>query len=163
MAWGMTAGVVAGLVPAFAGPIHLVTQCLLVALETVASRAAAVPISSVGLDWVLVAAVACGGLGWWRLLPGGRVAVAAVVIALALQLRPSPPDGDHPVGSASTLTVHDGITSLRLGDEFSPVDLVTDVRHLGVRHLDVVVTSDPAAVTTALVGRITVGQVVPSE
>lgn len=163
MAWGMTAGVVAGVVPALAGPIHVVTRALLLGLETVASTAADVPISSVGLDWVAVAAVTLGGLGWWRLVPGGRLVVAVVLGVLALQLAPSPGEGSHPVGNASTLTVHDDITSLRLGDEFRPVDLVTDVRHLGVRHIDIVVAADPDAVTVALAGRITVGQVVPPE
>lgn len=163
MAWGMTAGIVAGLVPALAGPVHAVTRVLLVGLETVASLAADVPISSVGLDWVLVAAVALGGFGWWRLVPGGRLVAAAVLVILALQLRPSPPEGDHVVGNDSTLTVHNGMTSLQLGDEFRPVDLVTDVRHLGVRHLDTVVAADPEAVRAALVDRITFGRIVPPD
>ena len=163
MAWGMTAGIVAGLVPALAGPVHAVTRVLLVGLETVASLAADVPISSVGLDWVLVAAVSLGGFGWWRLVPGGRLVAAAVLVILALQLRPSPPEGDHVVGNDSTLTVHNGMTSLQLGDEFRPVDLVTDVRHLGVRHLDTVVTADPEAVRAALVDRITFGRIVPPD
>ncbi len=160
MAWGMTAGVVAGAAPGVADPIHVVTRVLLAALETVASTAAEMPISSVGLDWVLVASAALSGIGWWRLAPGGRLAAAAVLIVLAFQLRPSPADGDHPVGNSSTLTVQNGLTSLRLGDEYRPVDLVTDVRHLGVRHLDVVVTSDPGSVGAALVDRISVGRVV---
>lgn len=163
MAWGMTAGVVAGVLPALAGPIHLVTRALLVCLEKVASTAADVPVSSVGLDWVLVAVVLAAGRGWWRLVPGARPAVAAVLVVLVLQLRPSPPEGSHPVGQASTLSVHNGTTVLRLGDEFGPLELVTDVRHLGVRHLDVVVAADPEQVTAALADRISVGRVVPDQ
>ncbi|MEM7288735.1 MAG: ComEC/Rec2 family competence protein, partial [Actinomycetota bacterium] len=163
MAWGMTAGVVAGILPLTADPIHVVTRVLLITLETIASTAAAVPISSVGLDWVLVAVVTIGGAPWWRMVPGGRLATALLVGLLVIRLATPPAPGSHRVGAASTLTIAGGVSTLRLGAEYRPVDLVTDIRHLGLRSVDVVVTSDPGAVTTMLADRITVGRVATGE
>lgn len=163
MAWGMTAGVVAGVVPALAGPIHLVTRLLLTLLESIASTAADVPISSIGLDWVAVAVIVAASRAWWRVVPGGRVVAAVTIAVLALQLRPAPSVGTHPVGNASTLTVVGGTVSLRLGDEFRPVDLITDLRDLGVRSVDVVETDDAGRVEPALAGRIVVGRIVTTE
>ena len=160
MAWGMTAGVLAGIVPLLAAPIHLVTRVLLWLLERIAATAADVPISSIGLDWVAVAVVVAAGRAWWRVVPGGRVVAAVTVAVLAAQLRPAPTTGVHPVGNDSTLTVVGDTVSLRLGDEFRPVDLITDLRDLGVRSVDVVETDNAARVEPALAGRIDVGRVV---
>lgn len=90
MAWGMTAGLVAGLVPAgAAAALHRPTWLLLHWIEGVATRCAAAPLGQVGWGGVGATAVGLGLLVVGRRLGrpglrslGGVVAVGALLVAV---------------------------------------------------------------------------------
>ncbi len=161
MAWGMTAGLVAGVVPLLAVPIHAVTGVALGLLRAVARVAAAAPVAPVGLDWLAAAVALAIGRHWWRTLPGGSLAATGVALTLVLGLQPRVQPGTHRVGHDSQLVVGSGgEVVLEMGDEYTATELIVDVRRLGVRHVDVVVGADPTHAVSMLHGRISVAQAI---
>lgn len=142
MVWGMTAGVVAGLVggPA-AAAIHQPTRALLWWLESVAHHAGHPAIPSVGLWWILAACTSWVVL--LRLRRRGsfvhRCAVLVTIGALVATAGVHPAAGPHPVGWDSTVVIDPLATVLVLGDERDVVAVLDDLRSVDVTAVDLLV------------------------
>ena len=165
MAWGMTAGLGAGFLPAAVGAaVHQLTAFVLAALETIARTAGRLPLAPVDLPWLAM----CLVLAYWR---RARVTRSSVVgqlvigVLLAIALVPAPADGRHEVGPSSELVHVRGVSVLVLRDTAAPGWVLDDLRTLEVRRLDaVVVATDAQAAAVATIGqRIPVDRLVRTD
>jgi competence protein ComEC len=144
MVWGITAGLVAGVVPPGAGwLLHLPTSALTSWLAWVASWAAALPLGEVGAPHGAVLALAALFVvaRHRRGLPGaGPVAalLAASVVVAAIWCRPQPHDGPDAVGPSSTVWSAGGATVLELQGPVDTRRLLADLRRTGARCVDAV-------------------------
>lgn len=152
MAWGLTAGVVAGLAGgAVAEMLHLPTRALVGWIALVADRGAALPLGVLGP--ASVAAVGAGlvaAVGWRHRRPGlARVGVVVVLAVLGLVVlganRPAPLRSTDQHG----VVVWQGgggvaveLAGAGAGPPARAPAVLAAVRAAGVRHVDVVVVTD---------------------
>lgn len=175
MAWGLTGGIVAGLLRGSAARLlHLPTRALLAWLAGVAQRSAALPLGELG--WGAVAVIAVGltlsvtahrtarSPAWDRL--GIGLAVAVLVAASLAHRAPSPLRTDLGGG---VVRWHAGVTDVvvlgGVGWQAAPSEAGTlaALRRAGVRSVDLVVVADrsvTAALVSAVVGRHPAGAVI---
>ena len=170
MAWGMSAGLVAGAVPALAGVLHVPTAVLLWWIEVVASRAAAAPLGQV--DGRAVAAIAVGAaLALVARGTGARqagAALLALVVLVAVAAAHAPPPLRRALGPGVVRWHGTGTDVVVLGGggwRSSPraVDVLQVLREDGVGAVDLVVVADdtvPASVVEAVTARHPTGAVV---
>jgi competence protein ComEC len=139
MTWGMTAGLVAGVVPPrVAAAIHAPTHVLVAWIAGVAHWAARLPLSRLSLLGVVVAAVLVAvALARPRLRIATAVALAVLAL-LPLRLATRPVPGRAVAGGPhlwrtgrATVLVADGAAR--------PNDVLAGLRAAGVTHLDAVV------------------------
>jgi hypothetical protein len=140
MTWGMTAGLVAGVVPArLAAAIHAPTQLLVAWIAGVAHWAARLPLSTLSLLGVIAAAVLMLACTQRRVRLPAVVALAALAFA-PLWLGTRPLDGPRlwRGGGATVLVAREGDRS---------DDVLAALRAAGVRRIDAVVMErgSPAA------------------
>lgn len=156
--WGLPAGVVAGLAERHLGTVaatalHLPTQAMIGWVAGVARIAARVPLGQIGtrealaLTALVIAARLLHRHGHDTARPAatGRFVIAfaatAVVLSPAWRLRDPP---DAAVVDGSSHITHVGTASvLVLGRNPSAAGLLKDLRELGVRRLDVLVSDGP--------------------
>ena len=171
MAWGLTAGAVAGLVGGrFAQVLHWPTNALLWWVESVARRGAAVPLGQVGRAQLALAAVAGLGAvlaarsvrrGWAAL---GWVALVLVLIAPAIgadRARPLRTELARVGTLWQTAAPRSSVLVLAIGAR--PADVLGALRRAGVGRVDLVVAPARGSSTTALVtvvrGRVPIERV----
>lgn len=171
-AWGLPAGVVAGLGGAGAAEVaHVPTRLLIGWVAAVARVAAGVPLGEVGASELLVAV----GAGWatlvlarrrpsWRALRRGLVVVAVgALLAPAWSLR-SPPAVQQ---ASAGVMVHraGGATVVVFDGRVSPRVALEGLRRAGVRRIDALVAEGrpPDDLVEALRHRWTVGRVLTAE
>jgi competence protein ComEC len=148
--WGMTAGLIAGVVPARAEVLHLPTRLLVGWIAGVARVSVALPLGQLGpLGFLAAVGAGAGALvthgrgrrGWTRL------AVAALLVALllpGLALRFGVPPTHVVVGGDGELWRSQGQLLLVLGGRVDEGDLLQDLREAGVAGIDVVVCRSSA-------------------
>ncbi len=150
MVWGLTAGVVAGVLPpGVATVVHLPTSVLTWWLAGVARWAAGLPLGE--LRAMHVAALAAAALLWMllRSRPVLAVAVAAVLIVAAVG-RPRLGPGPTGVGEAGTLWA-DGRVRVLVLDGAGPADRALEsLRQVGARCVDVIAYDGGGPGTVAL-------------
>lgn len=142
MMWGLTGGVVAGVLPSpvgewFQAPAGLVIWWL----DGVAAWASRLPLPALGAgQWAVTAGM--GAVAW--LLPGrsvGRVAVLAMVVALSLSALPRPPAGPTELaGGAWWLPAGDGGPSVMVVPAQTGPEVLDDLLRHRVREVGVVVS-----------------------
>lgn len=153
MMWGLTAGPVAGLVPALRSLIHLPTHLILWWVAGVARWAAHLPVAPIGAVAALALAVGALGLGMGR-ATGRRLPVvtgALVTFAVVVStLRPPSPVVGAALGPGTKLWVVDGRAVLAMGGRLDP-RLLDELRARRVLRLDVLVVTKagPAAADAA--------------
>jgi competence protein ComEC len=146
MTWGMTAGIVAGLVPArLAAAIHAPTHVLVGWIAAVAHWAAGLPMSSLSVWGVALAAVLVAA--WSR--PRLRVAAGGALLVLAflpVWIGTRTIDGSGIAGGPH-LWRADGATVLVADGSARPDRVLAGLRAAGVRRIDAVVMErgSPAA------------------
>lgn len=171
MAWGLTAGMAAGVVgPPADGVLHLPTSLLVGWVAGVARWAATLPLGQIELvhlaagATVVVATVLACRWGQRIAAPVGVVAVVLVVLAPAL----FPPSGalSDATPAAGARLWRSGATVLVL-DDADGARLLEGLRRHAVARLDVVVatrgTKDQAATVALLRSRVEVGRVLAPE
>ena len=138
MMWGMTAGTIAGLLPPLAPLLHAPTHVALAWEAGVATRAAALPISPVGLfGAAVVGAAVLLALTHRRLVAPAALAVA-VVIAFAIR-GPTPLDAP-----GVQLSVVAGRSVLVMGGPVSST-VMDALRSHRLHRLDVLVVTRPGS------------------
>ena len=171
MAWGLTGGLLAGLIGApIAGALHLPTSALLWWVEWVARRAAAAPLGQAGpatLAAAATAAVAAVGAsrrshpGVARVAWGAMLVVLLLPAALALQAPPLRSELVD-VGTLWRSPSSSGAV-LELASGARPAAVLDGLRRAGIGHLDLVLAasggSSVEALVTAIRPRVTVDQV----
>jgi competence protein ComEC len=156
MVWGLTAGVVAGVVPGLAGVLHLPTSLLAGWIVGVARLAAGLPLGTFGPAHA--ATIGGAAVLTWALRgrrAGGLAGAAALVAVLAGAVVPSsPPGGVLEVDPAASLWAAGGAAVLLVD---GPVDVdatLAALRGAGARCVDAVVVARggpaPAALAAAL-------------
>ncbi len=168
MVWGVTAGLVAGVLPGLpATVLHLPTRAMVWALDRIAAVGAHPALPRWDLVAVVLVAVAVAVvLGSARMRRGTAWVLAAVLVAGACTwaVRP-PPVGSAALGRGAQLVVGAGGERILLVGGAAGIRAVADglERHR-IRHLDAVVVTSPgptaAGVTTALASMWPVGTVV---
>lgn len=159
MVWGLSAGIVAGLVGgAAARVIHVPTDLLLRWVAGVARWGASLPLGELRFPHLaLLATVVAVGAGARRWAPRARPAVAlagiAVVLSPAVALRAPPPFRVEPVPGA-TLYRAGGATVLAVDDEVDTAGLLESLRRLGARRLDLVVVAGGGRPTADALGPV---------
>ncbi len=149
--WGLTAGVVAGVVPAWSGGLHLPTRVLVGWVAGVARLAVRLPLGQLGpLGFAAVVA-----LGAAALLARGRsrpaltrlalLALVAVLLAPAIRLHTVEPAAQVDVAADAALWRSEGRALVVLGGRVREDDLLAGLRERGVDRLDVIVCRTPAA------------------
>lgn len=149
--WGLTAGVLAGVLPATAGVLHLPTRVLVGWVAGVARVAVGLPLGQLGP----VGFVAVVGLGAALLLARSRgrrplarlaaLALAAVLLAPAIRLRALEPATRVDVTTDAALWRSQGRALVVLGGRVREEDLLAGLREHGVDDLDVIVCRTAAA------------------
>lgn len=149
--WGLTAGVVAGVVPAWSGGLHLPTRVLVGWVAGVARLAVRLPLGQLG-PLSFAAAVALGAAA---LLARGRgrpartrlalLALVAVLLAPAIRLHTVEPAAQVDVAADAALWRSEGRALVVLGGRVREDDLLAGLRERGVDRLDVIVCRTPAA------------------
>ncbi|MGI9033052.1 MAG: ComEC/Rec2 family competence protein [Acidimicrobiales bacterium] len=155
-AWGMGAGLPAGLIGGRAASVaHLPTRLALWWVAGVARHAALAPLGHVNaVDLaalaVIVAAAACTGRHrrWW-LAAGAAVLVTAMLPAVA----PGAVDGRQ-IADGARFWRRDGATLLVVDGARSAGKLLAGLHQVEARRLDVVVVTRPGAGTAAAVGPV---------
>lgn len=156
MVWGITAGMVAGLVgEPLAAVLHLPTRLLLAWLAAVAERSASLPLGhldarhsvALALGFALAAAAPRLGVTWARAVglgvAGAALALAAIVAHAPPGLRSNPTPGVVLWRSAGTDVVVLGGVGGRTS--LWPKQVLTDLREAGVGAIDVLVLADVSA------------------
>ena len=148
--WGLTAGLVAGVVPSSAGLLHLPTRVLVGWVAGVAHEAVRVPLGQFGpVSFAVVVALVTTALAARQ---RGRhlLAVLAVVGATGAVLTPAvrlrvdrPPAHEAPTADAD-LWRSGGRSLLAIGGRVREDDLLQSLRVRGVTELDVVVCRSAA-------------------
>ena len=168
MAWGLTAGSMAGLVggPA-AALLHLPTSVGLAALEGVAAVGASLPLGRFDLRHVVVVSLAAvvARRGARRpSVPSAALAVALVAVAVAGPVMAPVPSGARPAGPGATVWIDGPVAVVDLGPRADPTDVLDALRagHVAAVGLVVVRTARPSvhAVLRAIESRFTVGAVI---
>ena len=149
MMWGLSAGPVAGLVPALRAVIHLPTHVVLWWEAGVARWAAHLPVAPVGLAAFAVLTAAGVAIGTRRRVPGVVGAIALLFVVASAMRAPAPVD-DLALGSGAHLWVRHGRAVLSIGGRLPP-RLLDSLRARRVLRLDVLVVSKagPAAADVA--------------
>lgn len=159
-AWGMAAGLPAGLAGGWvARLVHLPTGLLLSWVAAVARRAAAAPLGRLGVAHVAALALVLGAAGCWPLrsrLAGRRwVMVAAgatvAVVAAVPAVLPRPVDGTE-LTAGARLWRRGGATVLVVDGARSAGALLGAMHTAAVRHLDVLVVTRPGRAAAGVVG-----------
>ena len=144
--WGLTAGVVAGLLPDLAGLLHAPTRLLVGWIAAVARTASSAPLGELGMAHLVVGvslvaiAWAAARWGWRRCSRASLVGAAAILLLPAIglagpqSLRATPAPGATLWRAASG-----GGAVLVVDDAPSPSRLLVGLRRSGVRRLDLVV------------------------
>lgn len=157
MAWGMTAGLAAGLV---GGPlpalVHTVTAPLLWWLEHVAHAAASVPLAPVGLAWIAGALVTWFVADGVLRIPASPWVVVVAAIVLLGGLRVDVPEGRTEVGPGSHVVARDDTVVLVVAGRSNPVWLLEDLRRIGVRRVALLVGDDGRGDVDAVLARLRV-------
>lgn len=146
MMWGLTGGVVAGLVPPLAPVVHLPTSGLLWWLEVVARAGGRLPLGWVGTGSGLVL-LACALVVTARpplARTGAAVALAVVVISLAGGLRPGP-DGLTTIAGGTQVWRSGGAVVVVLDPSSPERALLGELRTAGVVGIDVLILSGGTA------------------
>ena len=149
--WGLTAGVVAGVVPALADTLHLPTRLLVGWVATVARMAVGLPLGQLGP----VAFVGVVGFGAAAAMTRGSrrrgttAASVGLLVALllmpAVRLRFADPPTRLALGADAVVWRSEGRTLVELGGRVREADLLAGLREAGVADLDLVVCRTPAA------------------
>lgn len=157
MAWGLTAGWVAGFLPAaVAEVLHVPSQLATGVVLGVARVAADAPLGDLG-PLHLVAVALGGGLlavARGRATRAAGWAVVAAALVLAAVPRPASP-GDHALGPGARVVVAPAGAVLVLDGRADPLRVLDGLRRHGVRRLDLVVVRSPGprvAATARIVG-----------
>ena len=145
MMWGMTAGFVAGVVPAeIAALIHLPTSIGLWWLETVARFAATAPVAPLASRGAVIV-LGAGGLAvvarWVGYVGLSRLASVLVILALAVPLlTPRPlPAGRHQLDPGLTVFRHGRADLVVLDGARDPEDVLALLRRARLGRIDLVV------------------------
>ena len=171
MAWGLTAGLVAGVAgPPLDAVVHLPTEWLVVWVAGVARWAAALPLGRIeGGHLAAVAVISAGtALGWrWRphlALPIGTAGVTLVLLAPALGLGGGPV---HDVAAAAGARLWSQGGTVLVLDRPDAGGLLEGLRRHGVDRLDLIVatrgTEAEAAAVALARSRLAVGLVLAPE
>jgi competence protein ComEC len=141
MMWGLTAGPVAGLVPALAGVVHLPTRLALSWVAGVATSVSRIPLAPIGQTAAVGLLVAVLFIVVTR---RHRVAFSVLVgvAVVALSLRAPSPTVAADLDDGATLWVIDGRSVLSVGGRVSP-RLLDALRLRRVLRLDVLVVTRP--------------------
>lgn len=168
MMWGLTAGVVAGMVqatmPTVATVIHLPTRVLIGWVQGIAELAAVLPFGELRLWHVIGLAGAILTVRLARSSGGRRVAAMAIVLVLvspAIELQLRPPASFH-VDDGTTVWRDSTVTIMQLDASTGVEDLLGSLRQHGVRRVDLIVTPGTRASFTQLVTieqRLSVGAI----
>jgi len=170
MVWGLTGGLVAGLVEPLAVVLHLPTRLALGWLELVAERSATAGLGRLHAVHVLglVVGLAAAGARERPILRRTGCAVAVLAVGAAVVTAHAPP----PLRSAPTAGVvrwHEaGTEVVVLGGaggrrELREAQVLAALRETGVRRIDLLVVADPSvagSVVHAVVRRHPVGEIV---
>ena len=167
MAWGLTAGAVAGFVGgALARFLHLPTSIGLAALEHVAATGASLPLGQFDLRHVLVVAAAALAARRAVQRPSARCAALSavlVVVAVVAPVTAPVPGGARPAGPDATVWIDGPVAVVDLGPRADPTDVLDALRsgRTAAVGLVVVRTARPSvvAVLRALDARFPVGAV----
>jgi hypothetical protein len=167
MMWGLTAGLIAGIV---GGPIativHLPTHALVWWVAGVARVAARAPFGELRTRHLLVLLAAAGISALTRSVTGRRVAVVLAIVALA-----HPPvtfghlaAGEHaPATGITVLRGDDGTTVLTIHDTARARSTLEALRRHGVRRVTLLVAADggraSGEVVRALRSRLSIGEI----
>lgn len=141
-AWGITGGLVAGLVPAgLASLLHLPTSVLLWWIDAVAHLAVRVPTGELEATHLLLLAPAVAALLVARTR---RVRLFAATVAALVLLHPSvalrgPKPLEVALGDGAALVREDGAAVLVVDGRANPGPLLEGLRREGAHHLDLVV------------------------
>lgn len=148
--WGLTAGLVAGVVPAAAGVLHAPTRVLVGWVAGVARFAVALPLGQLGFVTFALCLTA-GGLAAVLRLRGrvalARAACAALLVVLmvpAVQLRWAPVPAHESLGAGAELWRSEGRALVSIDGRVREDDLLAALRSRGVTRLDVVVVRSAA-------------------
>lgn len=149
-AWGLTAGLVAGWVPALADLLHVPTRLLVEWVAGVARVAVSVPLGQMGGS-VFAAAAVAGGVAAWCRHGGRRVAARFAALALlvvmlvpAARLRWVEPPVHEAIAADADLWRSGDQALLVVGGRVREADLLERLREEGVTTLDVVVCRSDA-------------------
>ena len=138
MVWGMTAGLAAGVTPpALAAAIHVPTRLLVSWIAGVARWAADLPLPTVGARQLAVI-TALGALVWLLARTKTR-AVAALALGAVILWPPPPTITNRTVGGGPHLWRAGGASVLVVDAPTTTAALITDLRQLRVKRLDIVV------------------------
>lgn len=148
--WGLTAGLVAGVVPAAAGVLHLPTRVLVGWVAGVARVAVVLPLGQLGMV-TFALCVTTGVLAAVLRLRGrralARAALAALLVLLtvpALQLRWEQVPVHEPLGTGVDLWRSEGRVLVAIDGRAREDDLLAALRTRGVTRIDVVVCRSAA-------------------
>lgn len=168
-AWGLPAGLVAGLAgPPVDAVAHLPTRLAIGWVAEVARRAAALPLGELRAPHVvalaLLGVVGLGVRSWWTVAPVARaVAVVAAALVLSAPARAlAVPPAIERTPSGLVVVREAGRTRVVLEARAPPGAVLEDLRRAGVRRIDEleVDAEPPAALLRALAHRWPPGAVV---
>jgi ComEC/Rec2-related protein len=167
MMWGLTAGVIAGIIGGpVAAIVHLPTRALVWWIATVARVAARAPLGELRARHLLVLSIAAIVFALARTTTGRHLAVALAVVALV-----QPPltfghlaAGQHSLATGITvLRGADGTTVLTIHDTARARSTLEALRRHGVRRVALVVAVDggraSGEVVRAVRSRLTIGEI----
>lgn len=154
MMWGLTAGLLAGLVPAWFGTvIHLPTQLGLWWIDRIGAAAVALSLGQLGAAHIALLFVA-GSVGLRQHLRIRRVAAIAAIgavlaqPALALLMAPT---SSQAIDRHSTIWRDESVTLVELGPASRPQDVLATVRTANVDTIDVLVVKKSSFGAASLV------------
>jgi ComEC/Rec2-related protein len=163
MMWGLTGGLVAGVLPAgVAEVLHVPTRAALWWINSVASQVPLLPFGRLGAIHIALLFVA-GALGLRQTTELGRAAALVVLIVVlgqpAVALATMPAE-TQVIDSESTIWQDHRVTVLELGGPTSPEDVLSTLRKANIGAIDLVVVHSSSFGKASLIGWIRTHHVV---
>ena len=163
MMWGLTGGLVAGVLPAgVAEVLHVPTRAALWWINSVASQVPLLPFGRLGAIHIALLFVA-GALGLRQTTELGRAAALVVLIVVlgqpAVALATMPAE-TQVIDSESTIWQDHRVTVLELGGPTPPEDVLSTLRKANIGAIDLVVVHSSSFGKASLIGWIRTHHVV---
>ena len=163
MMWGLTGGLVAGVLPAgVAEVLHVPTRAALWWINSVASQVPLLPFGRLGAVHIALLFVA-GALGLRQTTELGRATALVVLIVVlgqpAVALATMPAE-TQVIDSESTIWQDHRVTVLELGGPTSPEDVLSTLRKANIGAIDLVVVHSSSFGKASLIGWIRTHHVV---